>query len=229
MVGGLPMKPEWPFEYKAVFSPIDVVEEYTRPARYVENKCIVVREALTDIVKEEFEGVGTLESFNTDGLRSLMKTLSHVPFMKEKTLRFPGHAELMRVFRETGFFQKEKIDMRGVQVSPLELTTQLLFPKWKMKEGDEDFTVMRVVIDGEENNLPKTYTYNLLDHFDRSTKTTSMARTTGFTCTAAANLLLENKFTRKGISPPEYVGEEETCFRFVLKYLEERNVHYNVS
>jgi saccharopine dehydrogenase-like NADP-dependent oxidoreductase len=98
-----------------------------------------------------------------------------------------------------------------------------------MKEGDEDFTVMRVILEGEENNLPKTYAYNLLDHFDRVTKTTSMARTTGFTCTAAVNLVLENKFTRRGISPPEYIGEDEACFRFVLKHLEERNVIYRAG
>lgn len=229
LVGGLPQKKEWPFEYKAVFSPIDVIEEYTRPARYVESKKIIIREALTDIVKEEFADVGILESFNTDGLRSLIKTFSHVPHMKEKTLRYPGHAELMRVFRETGFFSKEKIDVKGMQVSPLDLTARLLFPKWKMKEGDEDFTVMRVTIEGEENNMPVTYVYNLHDQFDRKTKTTSMARTTGFTCTAAVHLLLENKFTRKGISPPEYIGEDDGCFRFVLKFLEERGVRYKMD
>ncbi len=229
LVGGLPTDKEWPFEYRAVFSPIDVIEEYTRPARYVENKEIIVREALSDIVKEEFDGIGILESFNSDGLRSMISTFSHVPNMKEKTLRYPGHAELMRVFRETGFFSKEKINVKGIDISPLDLTTKLLFPKWKMKDGDEDFTVMRVTIEGEENGMPVSYFYNLHDKFDRQTKTTSMARTTGYTCTAAARLVIEKKFIRKGISPPEYIGENEGCFRFVLKYLEERNVRYKVN
>src|SRR6185369_7834476 len=89
LVGGLPQKPEWPYNYKAVFSPIDVIEEYTRPARYVENGTMVTREALTDVEKIEFEEAGVLESFNTDGLRTLAVTLSHVPDMKEKTLRYP--------------------------------------------------------------------------------------------------------------------------------------------
>lgn len=229
LVGGLPTDKEWPFEYRAVFSPIDVIEEYTRPARYVENKEIIVREALSDIVKEEFEGVGILESFNSDGLRSMISTFPHIPYMKEKTLRYPGHAELMRIFRETGFFSKEKINVRGIDISPLDLTTKLLFPKWKMKDGDEDFTVMRVTIEGEENNLPVTNVYNLNDQFDRQTKTTSMARTTGYTCTAAARLVIENKFIRKGISPPEYIGENEGCFKYVLKYLEARNVRYRID
>lgn len=226
LVGGLPQKKEWPFEYKAVFSPIDVIEEYTRPARFVENKKLIVREALSDVVEEEFEVIGKLESFNSDGLRSLISTFSHVSNMKEKTLRYSGHAELMRIFRETGLFNKEKINVKGIDISPLDLMTKLLFPKWKMIEGDEDFTVMRVTIEGQENDLPVTYIYNLHDKFDRETKTTSMARTTGFTCTAAAHLFLENKFIRKGISPPEYLGEDEECFRFVLRYLEDRGVKY---
>ncbi len=226
LVGGLPQKREWPFEYKAVFSPIDVIEEYTRPARYVENNALVIREALSDIEKKEFDGIGTLESFNSDGLRSLITTLSDVPNMIEKTLRFPGHAELMRTFRETGLFSKEKININGKEISPLELTAKLLFPKWKMKEGDEDFTVMRVTITGEENNAPVKFVYNLLDKFDKVTKTTSMARTTGFTCAAAVNLVLENKFSRLGISPPEFIGENENCFGSVLDYLEARNVVY---
>jgi len=33
LVGGLPVIREWPYEYKGVFSPIDVIEEYIRPAR----------------------------------------------------------------------------------------------------------------------------------------------------------------------------------------------------
>jgi len=229
LVGGLPQVREWPFEYKAVFSPIDVIEEYTRPAHYVENGKTVVREALSDIEKVEFENVGALESFNTDGLRSLAITMSNVPNMKEKTLRYPGHTELMRIFRETGFFNKEKINVNGKEISPLELTTKLLFPKWKMKEGDEDFTVMRVTAEGTENGKPVKYTYHLHDKFDRKTKTTSMARTTGYTCTAAAHLVLENKYTRKGISPPEYIGEDESCFNLILDYLKERNVIYKKS
>ncbi len=74
-VGGLPKVREWPSEYKAVFSPIDVIEEYVRPARYIENGFEVVRPALSDPEYIFFPEVGTLEAFNTDGLRTLAKTL----------------------------------------------------------------------------------------------------------------------------------------------------------
>lgn len=235
LVGGLPLVREWPYEYKAVFSPIDVIEEYIRPARYVLNSAMVVKEALSDPELVHFDGVGTLESWNSDGLRSLIKTMPNIPNMIEKTLRYPGCIEYLRVLRESGFFSYEEVDVKGVKVRPIDLTAKLLFPKWKLKPGEEEFTVMRIRMSGEENlpagqagNKSKTYEYNLLDRTEKISGTLSMARTTGYTCTAAANLVLSGKFNRKGICPPEYLGEEESHFNFVVDYLKQRGVHYKV-
>ena len=36
-----------------------------------------------------FSGLGTLEAFNTDGLRTLVRTMPDVPHMAERTLRYP--------------------------------------------------------------------------------------------------------------------------------------------
>jgi len=229
LVGGLPVQREWPYEYKAVFSPIDVIEEYIRPARYVQNGAVVIKEALSDPELIHFDGVGTLESWNSDGLRSLIKTMPDIPNMIEKTLRYPGCIEYLRVLRETGFFSYEPVEVKGVKVRPIDVTAKLLFPKWKLKPGEEEFTVMRIKIDGTENGQKKSYQYNLLDRTDKSTNTISMARTTGYTCTAVAHLVAEGKFNRKGICPPEYIGEKEEHFQFVLNYLKERNVRYEVK
>lgn len=224
LVGGLPIERIKPYEYKAPFSPVDVLEEYTRPARYIEGGKQVTKEALSEVEEISFEQCGTLEYFNTDGLRSLMHTMPHIPDMKEKTLRYPGHADLMRTFRESGFFEKEKIKVKGVEVSPLDLISKLLFGKWKYKENEEDFTIMRVTLGGEDKKGKLKVVYTLYDRYNKETKTMSMARTTGYTCTAVARLVIENKFKRKGISPPEFVGENEDCFNYVVKYLEERKV-----
>lgn len=229
LVGGLPAVREWPYEYKAVFSPIDVIQEYIRPARYVQNGETVIREALSDTELVHFPGVGTLESWNSDGLRSLIQTMPNIPNMIEKTLRYPGCVEYLRVLRETGFFSYDEIEVNGMKVRPVDVTAKLLFPKWKLKPGEEEFTVMRIRIAGDENGRHKKYEYNLLDRTDKKTSTLSMARTTGYTCTAAVNLVMDNKFTRKGICPPEYLGEDESDFRFVVDYLAKRGVHYNVG
>ena len=224
LVGGLPVKREWPYEYQAVFSPIDVIEEYIRPARYVQNKKIIVREALSDTELVEFDEIGTLESWNSDGLRSLIKTMPHVPNMIEKTLRYPGCVEYLKVLRESGFFSYEETDMNGVKIRPIDLTSKLLFPKWEMKKGDKDFTIMRIIIKGVEDNKEVTYQYNLLDRYQENT--ISMARTTGFTCTAVANLILEGKYSRIGISPPEFLGKH---YNYISDYLSKRNVIYKMK
>jgi lysine 6-dehydrogenase len=225
LVGGLPVERHWPYEYKAVFSPIDVIEEYIRPARYIQNGQLVVREALSDAELVEFPGIGTLESWNSDGLRSLIKTIN-VPDMIEKTLRYPGTIQYLKVLRETGFFSYDPVDIDGKKIRPIDLTSKLLFPIWQLKEGEEDYTIMRIIIEGTENGEKKKYQYNLLDRYDKETQTISMARTTGYTCTAVANLLLEKRFTKKGIIPPEYIGEDAGNYEYILKYLKERKVIY---
>lgn len=228
MVGGLPKEKLKPFEYKAPFSPIDVIEEYTRPARFIEDGKLVTKPALTDAELVTLAHAGTLESFNTDGLRSILFTMSHIPNMKEKTLRYPGHIHLMRSLIEGGFFDEEKIDFKGTQISPMEFSSAILFKQWKLEEEEEEFTVMQIKISGKEKGKQKTVVYDLYDEYDPVTKTSSMARTTGYTCTAAVNLLASNMFNEKGVFPPELIGKHEDCFAFILNYLKERNVIYNV-
>lgn len=87
---------------------------------------------------------------------------------------------------------------------------------------------MRILIGGQENDQDKTYQYNLYDEYNKETDTISMARTTGYTCSAVANLVLDGKYNKIGISPPEYIGKEENHFRFVLNYLKDRQVNYEV-
>lgn len=227
-VGGLPEIRQWPYEYKAVFSPYDVIEEYVRPARYVENGQVIVRPALSDAEYLEFPGVGTLEAFNTDGLRTLANTID-APNLKEKTLRYPGHIDKMAVLRETGFFNREEIEVNGVLVRPLDVTARLLFPMWEMKEGDRDITVLQITIEGEKDGQKERYVYDMLDRYDTATDTHSMARTTGYTATVAARMMAEGLFTRKGICPPEFVGREPECVEFILKGLEERGIVYRLK
>lgn len=223
-VGGLPKFRKKPFEYKAPFSPVDVIEEYTRPARVMENGYMVTRDALTETELMEFDGIGTLEAFNTDGLRSLLNTMRHIPNMKEKTLRYPGHAELITALQRSGFFDKNEIICEGTAISPLKYTTAVLFKEWALLPGEEEFTVMKIVVKGEQNGRRKTVEYALLDHYDIHTQTTSMARSTGYTCTAAVHLLTKKLFAEPGVFPPEKIGKHESCFSFVLQHLKERNV-----
>jgi lysine 6-dehydrogenase len=225
-VGGLPRKREWPYEYKAVFSPIDVIEEYTRPARFRVDGKEVVMPALSDVELMEFEGFGQVESFNSDGLRSLLTSLS-VPNMIEKTLRYPGHIEKMLILRETGFFRTDTIVVDGRPIRPIDVTAKLLFPMIKLAEGEEDITVMSIQVKGVMAGRRKKLSYSLIDTFDPITKIHSMARTTGYAASMAARLLAAGKFIHPGINPPENLAKDDSSLPFLLEGLKARGVIYN--
>lgn len=229
MVGGLPKERTFPFEYKAPFSPCDVIEEYTRPARLVEDGKMVVKPAMSDAELVHFKNIGTLEAFNTDGLRSLIKTMKDIPSMKEKTLRYPGHISLIRALSASGFFDREPVAINETSVVPMDFTSQILFDAWKLGPEEPEFTVMRIILRGRKNGVASEVTYELYDEYDPVEKISSMARTTGFTATGTAEMILNGKFRRKGLFPPEMVGKEPGCFEFILNYLKERNVIYNMS
>jgi saccharopine dehydrogenase-like NADP-dependent oxidoreductase len=228
MCGGLPVKRTMPFQYKAPFSPVDVIEIYTRPAKIMVNGKLITVDALSDIEEINFDEIGTLEAFNTDGLRSLIRTVK-IPNMKEKTLRYPGHTKMMEQLRDMGLFSEEEITVRGQKIKPVDFAGALFFPQWKYEPGEEEFTVMRIIIEGIEGGKPKQVQYDLFDRYDQQTKTSSMERTTGYTATAAANMVLDGLYSQKGISPPEYLGKEEKCFRFMVDYLKDRNVIYHLK
>ncbi len=224
-VGGLPRERRWPYEYKAGFAPYDVIEEYVRPSRIVVDGKMVVREALSEPELMDFDGIGSLEAFNTDGLRSLAMTMS-VPNMKEKTLRYPGHIELMRVFRETGLFSHDPVQVGDASVRPIDVISALMFPKWTYEPGEEDLTVMRVIVDGEQGGARKRYAWDLLDYFDQATGATSMSRTTAFPCTIVARMIARGEIDRPGVNPPELIGDTPGLVEKVLAEHAERGVHY---
>jgi saccharopine dehydrogenase-like NADP-dependent oxidoreductase len=227
-VGGLPEVREWPYEYKAVFSPLDVIEEYTRPARYVEFGRIVTKPALSDPEYIHFPGIGTLEAFNSDGLRTMLTTIEAVN-MKEKTLRYPGHIEKIAVLRETGFFSKDEIEIGGARISPLEFTAKVLFPKWELKHGERDVTVMQITVRGRKGPNATTCQFDLVDRYDPEKRVISMARTTGYTATVAARMLHRGLYDAKGISPPEFIGKHPACVEFMLRELGRRGVNYGAK
>jgi len=224
-VGGIPKIRNQPWEYKAVFSPADVLEEYTRPARLVENDAIVIKPPLTEVEHLEFDQIGTLEAFNSDGLRSILFTID-APNMKEKTLRYPGYAEKVKLLADNGFFSNEEIEVAGKKVKPLEVTSKLLFDQWKLNEGEVDITVMRIIVEGEKNKKLLRYQYDLYDEFDPDTGIHSMARTTGYSASMAVRLVAGGFYNEPGITVPEMLGKNENHVLFMMEGLKSRNVIY---
>jgi lysine 6-dehydrogenase len=222
-VGGLPRHRVWPFEYKAGFSPHDVIEEYVRPARLVEGGEVVEKEALSEPELLHFPGVGTLEAFNTDGLRTLLRTL-RVPHMRERTLRYPGHIELMRVLRQTGLFGLDPVKVAGGEVRPRDLLAALLFPHWTYAPEEEDLTAMRVSVEGRLDGRPARIEWTLLDRFDAAAGHSSMARTTAFPAAAVARMLASGEIHSPGVHPPERLADFGGCVENLLRQLASRGI-----
>ncbi|MEO8349483.1 MAG: saccharopine dehydrogenase C-terminal domain-containing protein [Acidobacteriota bacterium] len=226
-VGGLPVERRWPYEYSVVFSATDVVEEYTRPARVFEEGRPVTRPALSEIERIDVPGVGTLEAFLTDGLRTLLRTVP-ARSMREKTLRYPGHAGMMEVLRETGFFDDAPLELRGgVRVSPRQVTERLLARAWRREEGAEEFTYLKVVVTGRRSGASVRTTFELLDRTDASTGTTSMARTTAFPCAAAARMLARGEYRDPGVRPLELLAADREAARRFAAYLSPKGITWS--
>ncbi len=218
-VGGLPKIKKLPFEYKAPFSPIDVIEEYTRPARIFKNSKIIVKPPLTDLEIISFEETEDLEAFNTDGLRSLLNTMRHVPNMVEKTLRYPGHIKKIKLLKDMGFFSTQTLKKHNKK--PIDFTASILENQWLLDPKEEEFTIMKIIIKNQRKNIELV----MYDEYDKTTNISSMARTTGFTCTAGANIIINRLFNNYGIVAPEIVGKNINCYLYIKDYLQKRNIN----
>lgn len=225
-VGGLPAARGGLFDYKAPFAAFDVIEEYTRPVRVVEDGRLMIRDALSEPELLDIEGVGTLEAFLTDGLRTLTRTID-AQFMSEKTLRYPGHRAAMVALRDGGLFSTAAVDLDGSPVRPLDLTAALLFPRWQYEDGEPDVTILRVVVQGKREGRDVRCTAELIDRYDPATRLRSMSRTTAYPAASVARLVERGAFT-PGVHPPEAVGRVG-LFDAVLHDLEARGVRCVIS
>lgn len=223
MVGGLPEKPVPPLDYVITWSPENLIDEYMRKARIVKEGKIIEVEALSGLEEVEFPRFGELEAFYTDGLRTLPQTIPDVYDMWEKTLRYRGHAEKIKLLKTLGFFGEERIDVDGASVSPRKLTARLLEQKLRKPEI-RDIVALKVEVSGVKNGRQTRYVYHLLDHYDEERKVTAMARTTAYSASIVAQLVLKKELREKGVVPTEKIGMDDTLFRLFLGEVEKREI-----
>ncbi len=228
MVGGLPATPVPPLGYIITFSVESVIDEYTRKARIIRDSKVIDVEALSGLEEVEFPGVGRLEAFYTDGLKTLLYTIKDVNDMWEKTLRYPGHAKKIELLKALGFFDEEPINVGGVSLSPRRLSARLLGQKLLMAET-KDIVAMKVEVSGVKSGKHVSYTYHLLDQYDGKKGITAMARTTAYTASIIAQLIVRKVIREKGIVPPERIGMSEEFFSTFLKELRKRGIKITES
>jgi len=223
LVGGLPEKPVPPLGYVITWSPESLIEEYTSKARIVQNGRITEVEALTGLEMVEFPKIGVLEAFYTDGLKTLLYTVRNVDEMWEKTLRYPGHAEKIRLLKDLGFFGIEEITVNGVKLQPRHFTARLL-EKQLSKPDVRDVVALKVEVSGYKKGRKMGYIYTLVDFYDEKSGATAMARTTAYTASIVAKLILERKMGLRGVVPPERLGMDNEIYQHVISELSKRGI-----
>lgn len=222
MVGGIPEKPVPPFNYRITWSPQDLIEEYTRTARIYKDYRVITVPALTGIEEFYIRDVGRLEAFYTDGLRTLLKTMRNVKNMEEKTIRYPGHANIFKTFIECGLFSDKTVKIDEIEIPCYEFTFKYL--KDQLSIGSEyDLTILIIELKGQKEKRK----YCIIDYYDRKNRITSMARMTGYTCATISKCIKE--YPQYGVIPPEYLGMRHKFCRFIKGELKKKGIKIRLN
>ena len=223
LVGGLPEYPVPPLGYTITWSAEGLIDEYMRDARIVEGSRLVEVPALSGLEEVDFPGVGKLEAFYTDGLRTLPYTIPSVESMWEKTLRYPGHVDKIKLLKALGLFDDEPVTVGGVLITPRLVTARLLERSLKRPDVG-DLLAMIVEVAGERQGEESLFRYYLLDRYDRAKNVTAMARTTAYTASIVARRVAQRIIKEKGVIPPERLGMDEALFKSLLSELRDRGI-----
>ena len=202
-VGGIPERPRPPLNYRVVFSFEAVLEEYVRRAKIVRNGRLTEVEALSGLERITFPWpIGKLECFYTDGLSTLAETIKGVKEMDEKTIRWPGHAAQIRTLIDCGLLETRPVRQDGQRIVPRNFISKVVSERIRLGK-EKDVTVLRVDVTGKRKGRSVHRRYEMVDHYDRKRKLTSMARTTAFPCSVAAQMLGAGLIQKRGLVPPE--------------------------
>jgi saccharopine dehydrogenase-like NADP-dependent oxidoreductase len=201
MVGGVAEDPGRPYGYVVSWSLDDLLEEYVRPARIVRAGQPTTVPVFSGMERVQVDGVGEMEAFYSDGLRSLLQTIPGVPEMGEKTLRWPGHADAVRPLVAGGRLVAE-LRERCTLDPPRDLVVLTVAQRW------DDRTVRHL----------------LVDRYDPKSGLTAMARTTALTTSVMGQLAAQGGLTTPGVLPPERVARDARAYEFVRNGLARRGV-----
>jgi lysine 6-dehydrogenase len=208
-VGGLPEKPTPPFYYQLVFSVEGLINEFVEPARILHKGKLTTIEPLTE--PEEFclDGFPPLVAFHTSGGTSTMPETfeGRVGECFEKTLRYPGHYDLLCELKELGLFSSEKLQVNGTRIAPREVMSKVFEGKFAGK--GPDVTIMRVeahesikapgvrgLLGGKLKGRVATFT--MVDHYDPKADMSSMMRTTAFPASIVLQMICSGAIEKRG-------------------------------
>ncbi len=209
-VGGLPQQPEPPLNYQIVYSLEGVLDYYTTQSSIVRDGAQQPVTALSEIEAVDFgEGLGTLEAFHTAGGLSTMghRYTGRIPTMEYKTLRYPGHAQIMEAIRDLGFFGLEPVEVKGQRVVPRDVALAVMGPRLTKPHG-RDLVALRVVVEGDVGGSTVSRGWELIDRYDAERGVSAMMRTTGYSLSITGQLQAARVIPSGVCTPDECVPAE---------------------
>ncbi|MFC7392779.1 saccharopine dehydrogenase family protein [Scopulibacillus cellulosilyticus] len=206
MVGGIPVKPEPPFEYNHVFSMEGVFDHYTDESLVIRDGKKMLVPSLSEIETVYFDHFGPLEAFHTaGGTSTLSQSYPDLKNLEYKTIRYPGHAEKFQLLVDLNLTQRDyEVEVNGVKVKPREVMLKVLDPIVDLKDKD-DVVLLRVSVSGTKAGEQCTYSYEMTTFNDKINHVTAMARSTAYTISVAAQMIANGTITKKGVYPPEQI------------------------
>jgi lysine 6-dehydrogenase len=221
-VGGLPQQPEPPLNYQIVYSLEGALDYYTTPSWVLRGGKPTQVDALSEVELVEFpEPAGMLEAFHTGGGISTMPFAyeGKIDVMEYKTLRYPGHAAIVRPIRDLGLLDLEPVQVKGQSVVPRDVFIAAVSPKLS-KPGKRDLVAVRVEVSGTKNGAPHTVTFRLLDYYDADHGISAMMRTTGYSLSITGQMQADGRVTERGVHTPD----EAMPFRGYVDELARRGI-----
>ena len=201
-VGGLPQHPEPPLNYQIVYSLEGALDYYTTPSLILRGGRLTRVAPLSEIESVEFpDPVGRLEAFHTGGGISTLP-LTHqgkIRTMEYKTLRYPGHATLMRSIRELGLLDLDPVPVKGKKLVPRDAFIAIVSPKL-LKPDRADLVALRVEVSGRNG---QRVAWQLLDRGDAARGISAMMRTTGYSLSVTGLMQVDGRIARPGVLTPD--------------------------
>jgi len=228
-VGGIPDNPIPPLEYKITFSADSVIDEYVNPARIIENGKTVVKEALSSVEQFQWKSPELdLEAFLTDGLRTLLTYRKRPRNMFEKTVRYRGHAEKVRLLRDLGLFNSEKIAIGNITLSPRAFTERILDTKLRYSNVG-DLVLLKVELTGKTGEDMNSREATLFFRSSAGSEFSAMAITTGSTAAITAQLVGDGIIRETGVVPMEQLGSHGELFKAFIERFKARGLNINLG
>ncbi len=198
--GVLPQNPKPPFNYKLTFNAEGLVAEYDYKAMILRDGNIAYVPTLTELETLTIDELGEMEAFVTSGGTSTapMTLEGKVTNYEYKTIRFPGHCHLMKIFKDFGLWREDEIDVKGVKVRPKDVFTQVFGPELA-KYKDLDQCAVRGIGVGVRDGKPTRIQVDIFDREDEATGFTSMERLTGFSTSIIAQEVVQGNVPKGAI------------------------------